>query len=247
MPRDGAAMRRFVRGLLREPARRDGRDYVLPDGRRETARHVAELIHSGVIDGDQRECRANAATSAWLRRVALGAAAPDLPRGLETPVPGAATVNLAESPLARLAAGAEAFLDAHHVQAGERVRRLFERAQLQPHVTMTYSASRIAGGQMHAASDISDLAADARREMNRLCRLLPPDCAGVVIDVCGFLKGLQEVERERGWPRRSAKLVLRIGLEQLAQHYGLGPFALGKVSARLQGWMGEGARPDRFG
>ena len=69
-------------------------------------------------------------------------------------------------------------------------------------------------------------------------RDLPADCAGVVIDVCGWLKGLQEVERERGWPRRSAKLVLRIGLEQLAQHFGLGPYAVGKTRGR----SGAGSR-----
>ncbi|MEO9230043.1 MAG: DUF6456 domain-containing protein [Devosia sp.] len=96
------------------------------------------------------------------------------------------------------------------------------------------------------AAEISDLAADARREVARLHTVLPRDCAGVVMDVCGLLKGLQEVERDRGWPRRSAKLVLRIGLEQLAQHYGLEPFAMGQTNHRRRTWMDEGARPERF-
>jgi hypothetical protein len=112
---------------------------------------------------------------------------------------------------------------------------------------MAYSASRTAGSRPQAASEISDLAADARRDLARLHAVLPRDCAGVVLDVCGLLKGLQEVERDRGWPRRSAKLVLRIGLEQLAQHYGLGPFARGAESGRQRTWMAEDARPTQFG
>jgi hypothetical protein len=155
-------------------------------------------------------------------------------------------INLAESPLSRLASGEAAFLEPHHVEAGERVRRLVERAQLQPRLTMTYSAERTAGNRQQIASDISDMAADARRAVADIHRVLPRDCAGVVMDVCGLLKGLQEVERERGWPRRSAKLVLRIGLEQLAQSYGLGPFAVGRATGRSRTWMGEGARPERF-
>jgi hypothetical protein len=134
------------------------------------------------------------------------------------------------------------------VEAGERVRKLAERAQLQPRVTMSYSAAHTAGGKAAARpAEISDLAADSRRQLDDIARLLPRDCAGVVLDVCGLLKGLQTVESERGWPRRSAKLVLRIGLEQLAQHYGLAAVAVGRESRRARVWLGPGARPDRFG
>jgi hypothetical protein len=158
-------------------------------------------------------------------------------------------INLSESPLARLATGAggEApYLLPHHVEAGERVRRLTERAQLQPRLTMSYSPAHSANGASSGPADISDLAADARKSLDDVARVLPPDCAGVVLDVCGLLKGLQTVEAERGWPRRSAKLVLRIGLEQLARHFGLDPSAVGR-SGRDRVWLGEGARPERFG
>ena len=132
-------------------------------------------------------------------------------------------------------------------QAGERIRRLVERAQLQPRLTMAYSASRTAGNRQQSATDISDLAADARKALAEIHRVLPSDCAGVVLDVCGLLKGLQEVERDRGWPRRSAKLVLRIGLGQLARHYGLEPVAVGRSTRKPRIWQDEGARPDKFG
>lgn len=160
--------------------------------------------------------------------------------------------DLAESPLQRLAAssgGQPAFLAPHQVEAGERVRRLFERARLGPRVTMAYDAARTAGRGHGSAvpAELSDMACDARRALAAARAALPDDCAGVVIDVCGFLKGLQTVEQERGWPRRSAKLVLRIGLEHLARHFGLSAVAAGDERRRPRRWLGPGARPTEFG
>jgi hypothetical protein len=153
--------------------------------------------------------------------------------------------NLAESPLTRLAAGRKGeppFLAPHQVEAGERVRKLVERGRLRPSTTMSY-APRIGGGRAGQGADLSDLALDARRMLDDISRILPRDCAGIVLDVCGLLKGLQEVEQERGWPRRSAKLVLRIGLEQLAQHFGMATEARGPERGRQRVWLGPEGRP----
>lgn len=151
-------------------------------------------------------------------------------------------VNQAESPLSRLVSGDRAFLESHHIEAAERVRVLIARAQLQPRMTTNYAGATASGRQRHQPGDISDMAVDARRTIDRIHRELPAECAGVVMDVCGWLKGLQQVERERGWPRRSAKLVLRIGLDQLAQHFGLGPYAVGKTHVPQRSWL-DGERP----
>ena len=179
---------------------------------------------------------------------ASGAEAADRHRLLERD-PDGIIHNRAESPLRRLAqplAGAPPFLGPHHLEAGERVRRLVERAQLQPRLTMRYAPEHRAGASGPGrVAELGDMAADARAALADLHRCLPPDCAGVVLDVCGFLKGLQQVESERGWPRRSAKLVLRIGLEQLASHYGLAAATTGRRSRRSQVWMD--ARPRGFG
>lgn len=246
--RPDASLQRFVRGLLGgATASRHGKAFVLPDGRRAPGDAVIALVRSGAISGDDESCRANPNTAAWLKRALLEPDAFAAQHRVISHAPDGTELNLAESPLARLAAGEAAFLERHQVEAGERVRKLVERAQLQPRVTMTYSASRTAGRRQHTATDILDMAADARRSLAEIHRALPRDCAGVVLDVCGLLKGLQDVERDRGWPRRSAKLVLRIGLEQLAQHYGLGPFAVGTVTRRPHAWLGDGAKPREFG
>ena len=241
---------RFVRALLGGAvATRDGNVFVTPDGRSAAASEETRLIAVGALQGDHQSCRSNKETAAWLKRTRLDLDASAAQRPLTASTPDGAQINLGESPLSRLAAGIGGevgYLERHQIEAGERVRRLVERARLMPRMTMSYSAAHTAGGGQRGAGDISDLAADARKSLDDLYRVLPRDCAGVVFDVCGLLKGLQEVERERGWPRRSAKLVLRIGLEHLAQHYGFAEVARGKASVRTRQWMDGDARPTTF-
>jgi hypothetical protein len=235
--RPDAPLLRFVRGLLSgATGTRDNDVYVLSDGRRAAAETVDRLIRSGALAGDARHCRRNSETATWFKRAQLGRDPLQEQHRITVRRPDGVELNLAESPLARLASGKNAFLDRHHLEAGERVRRIVERAHIQQRVTMSYSASHTAGRQGSQASDISDMAADARRALAQIYEVLPKDCAGVVIDVCGLLKGLQQVELERQWPRRSAKLVLRIGLDQLAAHFGLSPVAVGKDRAPIRSW-----------
>ena len=133
------------------------------------------------------------------------------------------------------------FLLPHHLVAAARLERLIERAHLVPRVTMSYDPGRAGGGDRsgNGAAEATDGAADARQRLNRLAAAIPPDCWGVMLDVCGFGKGLQAIETERRWPRRSAKLVLRIGLEQLAQLFGLTPQANGGERGQTRGWLPE--------
>lgn len=255
MPRADSEAIRFVRALLSAGgARAEAGAFVVETARgpvRLGAGDVRRLIADGVLAGDAGGCRASKETRGWLKRAMLDGDSFTAQHLRLVPTRDGGVLNLAESPLARLATsanGAPPFLEPHQVEAGERVRRLAERAQLQPRLTMSYSATNTVGGERvgHRA-EITDMAADARRALAEIHRVLPRDCANVVFDVCGLNKGLQVVETERGWPRRSAKLVLRIGLEQLAQHYGLAPVATGAESRRSHAWLDAGARPTEFG
>ncbi|MCD7111021.1 DUF6456 domain-containing protein [Rhizobium sp. DKSPLA3] len=158
-------------------------------------------------------------------------------------------VNLAESPLAHIARlkekSGKPFLPAEALEAGQRLHRDFTRAQLQPRMTMSYApqlSTRTRGGG--GGSEIADSAMTARSRVARAMEAIGPELCGVAIDVCGFEKGLETVERERQWPARSAKLLLRAALMALARHYAPPPAS---PERRTHAWGAEGYRPDMDG
>jgi hypothetical protein len=140
-------------------------------------------------------------------------------------------VNEAESPLAWLRSrrdrSGQPYVDAVGFEAGERLRADLTIAQMLPHVTMRWSLGPAGspGGQGPAAA--SDAMIAARQRARRALQAVGADFAGLLIDVCGFLKGLETIERERGWPARSGKVILRLALRRLAEAYGLAAEARG--------------------
>jgi len=163
------------------------------------------------------------------------------------------TVNDAESPLAALArlqrADGKPWLDRIELAAGERLRADFEKALLQPRVTASWDISHVARSGpsgRNAGNDLADRAMAARDRVNAAVEAVGPDLGGALIDICCFLKGLEQVERERAWPRRSAKLMLKTALGLLDRHYHPQP-AIPRRSRRILHWGSGDFRPSLKG
>jgi hypothetical protein len=151
-------------------------------------------------------------------------------------------VNDGESPLAWLARrkgrDGRSMIGPNQFIAGERLRADFTRGHLSPRVTSDWSAptagrTRSPGG----AGEMTDLVIASRQRVRLAMQACGPEFAGLLMDVCCFLRGLEEVERERGWPLRSAKIVLQLALDRLARHYGLREEARGDANARMRTWL----------
>ena len=159
----------------------------------------------------------------------------------------AVRLDRSESPLAGLARlkdrNGAAFLPAEALAAGERLAADFTRGQLQPRVTASWEPrlSGAAAGSRGGMADLADSAMAARLAVSRAAGAMGPELSGVALDICCFMKGLATVERERQWPARSAKLMLRTALLALARHYN--PPTPEKRTATRH-WGAEGYRPD---
>jgi hypothetical protein len=221
---DPAAFRRVrASGALREVA--EGRWELSQAG-------VALARRLAVLDGDFRRQH----QSRGHRRLGEGAEAQWV------------AVDLGESPLAWLRArkgrDGEPMIDDASFEAGERLRSDFTRGQMMPSVTSNWNLASPANrrsGSAGGKGDLSDAALAARIRVERALAALGPELSGTVLDFCCFLKGIETIERERNWPKRSARLVLQLGLSALARHYG---FAREAVGPSRRGAMAGARRSD---
>jgi hypothetical protein len=163
--------------------------------------------------------------------------------------------NLAESPLAWLARrkdkDGQPMLTHAEFDAGEKLRADFWFAQMTPRTTANWSLLLSGGGGVRGAPDIGpdmrDSVVAARERVKRALAAVGPDLAGVLIDVCCHLKGLETSERQSGWPQRSGKIILQIALRQLARHYGMLPVAVTEARdkpVRVRHWGTADYRPE---
>lgn len=133
--------------------------------------------------------------------------------------------NLAESPLTALARkkapDGSPYLMPEHLAAGERLREDFELAQMGPRVAQNWEnflTSSTRGGPA-GSGEGSDGATRARDRVAAALKELGPGLADVAFRCCCFLEGLETAEKRLGWSARAGKVVLRISLQRLAEHY----------------------------
>lgn len=133
-------------------------------------------------------------------------------------------INLAESPIRMLGrrrgVDGTPFLSAGMVAAAERLRDDFEMAQLGPRVTQSWDGFMTAGTdrgfgprQQGGGSE------NARNRVAAALRELGPGMGDLCLRVCCFLDGIETTERRLGWSARSGKIVLRLALMRLEEHY----------------------------
>lgn len=146
-------------------------------------------------------------------------------RDNETGQPRKVRYNLAESPLTALARRRDRdgapFLTDDLVSSGERLREDFELAQMGPRVAQNWDRFLTGGARGGFAMDsgVGNGPEGARNRVAAALKDLGPGLSDVVLRCCCYLEGLETAEKRLGWSARSGKIVLRIALMRLKQHY----------------------------
>ncbi len=221
---------------------------------------VQAMISEGWIEADEKGgWRATAAGRAWLEgRPALRSGREIAGKTREVMDPDGISRRVKvtdESPLDWLARrkdrDGKPYLSHEEVMAGERLRRDYEKGMLGAKVTsswdpaMTCSSGRRAGGGAgHDGLNLSERALAARERVRAALVHVGPGLDEILLEVCCLSRGLEAAERRLGWPRRSARLVLRMALSRLAEHYGFTKRTERK-GQRLLSWGMPGYSPDR--
>ncbi len=207
---------------------------------------MVTLVSSGLIIEIKGQWYAHEATAAWLKRQAHqldGFRAQHM--DITHIEPEGSSINHAESPLAwlrrRRGKDGVSYLNDMQFMAGERLRADFTRAHMLPHMGVNLETPLCGGGH---GGEVQAGSLAARQRVDKALHAIGPELSGVVLDVCCFLKGLEQVERERLWPSRTAKIVLGLGLSRLSTHYGMSIDARGRKHAPMQQWSTPDSRPN---
>ncbi len=127
------------------------------------------------------------------------------------------------------------FIQPHELQAGERLARDLSRASMIQRTTMDWTRGvPMDGGG--AGLNPTEAMVQSRQHAAQALAAVGAEFSGLLVDVCGYSKGLALIERERQWPARTAKIIVRFALAALARHYGLDAVARGRSAAPMRNW-----------
>ena len=136
-------------------------------------------------------------------------------------------INKGESPLGwlrhRKGRDGKPLLSGRQFEAGERLRRDFTFGLMMPRMTADWASPvRHGAATPRDPGDLTLQALAARERVAQALKAVGPGLSDILIGVCCHLQGLEEAERNLGWPKRAGKLVLQIALEHLAGYYDSG-------------------------
>lgn len=137
-------------------------------------------------------------------------------------------------------------ISTEQLAAAERLAADFQRAALQPRVTQSWDAAAYAarsGFSGHGGVGERDASAQAHLRVQKALEFAGSDLAGLLLDVCCFDVGLAQCERDRSWNEGTARILLRHGLQRLAEHYGLAVRRPPDLARYIRHWSDGDYRP----
>ncbi|MGB8601798.1 MAG: DUF6456 domain-containing protein [Rhizomicrobium sp.] len=257
----GEALQREAKRLLRQMLggavlqRVEGGGFLLirgaqkpkstPSSRQIEAELVTAFAARGLLQADAAGAyRISPAGCAWLQRLGLAGTVQEayadqhrnmIVADIAEPSGGPVrhSINANAAPLTFLCQ--RGLIDATERAAGERLARDFYLAQLTSRLTADWQAP-MTRGRRSAPSAVPEAVLAAKQRLREALAAVGPELSGVLMDLCCLEQGLEVTEKRLGWPRASAKVVLRLALDRLARHYGLG---VGRQSAPIEVWRPE--------
>ncbi|MEM8825390.1 MAG: DUF6456 domain-containing protein [Pseudomonadota bacterium] len=175
------------------------------DGFRISGPGMAHLQRRAAPDGENR----------------LLANAADEPRVRAAATQGARQVNRAEEPLAWLFARGK--ISQRQFDAGARLRDDFMLAGQAPRVTMSWDAGPMQKGKRGAPDGLSptERQVAAKGRLDGALERAGAGLADVLTRIVCLGERLETAERAMGWPARSGKVVLCLGLDRAGDFYRL--------------------------
>jgi len=134
--------------------------------------------------------------------------------------------NLGESPIAWLArrrdGAGRSWLTLPEIAAAEKLREDYVLAGTVGRLTMAWDAGPRARGGRGPGQEPAERARAAKDRIARALDTVGPGLREILEHVCLAGSALEAAERGLGLPRRSGKTVLKLALQRLAAHYGIG-------------------------